>query len=152
MKTVNYSAEAVVLDDRGSRFVSFLYQKAESEEKKMQYDGFAVGDVLRDIRSQHNFTQNEMAEKLDVSYIHYSQIEQGRHKMSLELMLRIASEFDIEPNMILGVMPAGGSINAQVDELKRRLTALKPEEREYVVSAWNVFLDGFNARKDVAFV
>ena len=53
----------------------------------MIYDIYAVGNTLRSIRNKYGYTQNDMAESLDVSYIHYSQIEQGRHRMSLELML-----------------------------------------------------------------
>lgn len=55
----------------------------------MIYDIYAVGNTLRSIRNKYGYTQNDMAESLDVSYIHYSQIEQGRHRMSLELMLKI---------------------------------------------------------------
>ena len=69
----------------------------------MTYDIYAVGDTLRNIRKRLGYTQNDMAEKLDVSYIHYSQIEQGRHRMSLELMMKIVSEFGIEPNTLLGI-------------------------------------------------
>ena len=52
----------------------------------MIYDIYAVGNTLRSIRNKYGYTQNDMAESLDVSSIHYSQIEQGRHRMSLELM------------------------------------------------------------------
>lgn len=43
----------------------------------MIYDIYAVGNTLRSIRNKYGYTQNDMAESLDVSYIHYSQIEQG---------------------------------------------------------------------------
>ena len=42
----------------------------------MIYDIYAVGNTLRSIRNKYGYTQNDMAESLDVSYIHYSQIEQ----------------------------------------------------------------------------
>ena len=56
----------------------------------MIYDIYAVGNTLRSIRNKYGYTQNDMAESLDVSYIHYSQIEQGRHRMSLELIIQTA--------------------------------------------------------------
>ena len=59
----------------------------------MIYDIYAVGNTLRSIRNKYGYTQNDMAESLDVSYIHYSQIEQGRHRMSLELMLKIVTKY-----------------------------------------------------------
>lgn len=64
----------------------------------MIYDIYAVGNTLRSIRNKYGYTQNDMAESLDVSYIHYSQIEQGRHRMSLELMLKIVTKYGVDPN------------------------------------------------------
>lgn len=67
----------------------------------MIYDIYAVGNTLRSIRNKYGYTQNDMAESLDVSYIHYSQIEQGRHRMSLELMLKIVTKYGVDPNTLL---------------------------------------------------
>ena len=36
----------------------------------MIYDIYAVGNTLRSIRNKYGYTQNDMAESLDVSYIH----------------------------------------------------------------------------------
>ena len=66
----------------------------------MIYDIYAVGNTLRSIRNKYGYTQNDMAESLDVSYIHYSQIEQGRHRMSLELMLKIVTKYGVDPNTL----------------------------------------------------
>lgn len=70
----------------------------------MIYDIYAVGNTLRSIRNKYGYTQNDMAESLDVSYIHYSQIEQGRHRMSLELMLKIVTKYGVDPNTGLSTL------------------------------------------------
>ena len=49
----------------------------------MIYNIYAVGDSLWNIRKKYGYTQNDMAESLGISYTHYSQIEQGRHRMSM---------------------------------------------------------------------
>ncbi len=41
----------------------------------MTYDSWCVGDAIRNLRKKQHLTQVEMAEKLDISVIHYSQIE-----------------------------------------------------------------------------
>lgn len=41
----------------------------------MLYDIYAVSDTLKKIRKQLGYTQSDMAESLDISYAHYSQIE-----------------------------------------------------------------------------
>ena len=96
----------------------------------MIYDIYAVGNTLRSIRNKYGYTQNDMAESLDVSYIHYSQIEQGRHRMSLELMLEKHE-------------------NKNLSVLEDKLQMLKPNDREYAMSTCLIFIEGLEARKEV---
>ena len=76
----------------------------------MIYDIYAVGNTLRSIRNKYGYTQNDMAESLDVSYIHYSQIEQGRHRMSLELMLKIVTKYGVDPKIHCLELKAGKNV------------------------------------------
>ena len=69
----------------------------------MIYNIYAVGDSLRNIRKKYGYTQNDMAESLGISYTHYSQIEQGRHHMSMQLMMKIVSKYGVDPNSLLGI-------------------------------------------------
>ena len=101
----------------------------------MIYDIYAVGNTLRSIRNKYGYTQNDMAESLDVSYIHYSQIEQGRHRMSLELMLKIVTKYGVDPNTLF--------------VLEDKLQMLKPNDREYAMSTCLIFIEGLEARKEV---
>ncbi len=113
----------------------------------MTYDIYVVGDSLRAIRNKLGYTQNDMAEKLDVSYIHYSQIEQGRHRMSLELMMKIVSEFGIEPNALLGI--DNSKKENAFCEIESRIKMFNPKEQEYLTSACLIFIDGYEARREV---
>lgn len=113
----------------------------------MRYNIYAVGDALRNIREKHGYTQSDMAESLDISCIHYSQIEQGRHRMSLDLMMKITSMYDVDPNTLFGVtvdQPA----NTEVDRLNQELKNLKPDEQRYVTATFLTFLEGFQVRKE----
>ena len=92
----------------------------------MIYDIYAVGNTLRSIRNKYGYTQNDMAESLDVSYIHYSQIEQGRHRMRQEKRE-----------------------NKQMSVLENKLQMLKPNDREYAMSTCLIFIEGLEARKEV---
>ena len=107
----------------------------------MIYDIYAVGNTLRSIRNKYGYTQNDMAESLDVSYIHYSQIEQGRHRMSLELMLKIVTKYGVDPNTL--------HENKDLSVLEDKLQMLKPNDREYAMSTCLIFIEGLEARKEV---
>ena len=105
----------------------------------MIYDIYAVGNTLRSIRNKYGYTQNDMAESLDVSYIHYSQIEQGRHRMSLE----------VDPNTLFGIESREKHENKDLSVLEDKLQMLKPNDREYAMSTCLIFIEGLEARKEV---
>mgnify|MGYP002516035338 CR=1 FL=1 len=69
----------------------------------LYYNQYSVGDSLRELRKNKNMTQYEMADKLDISYTHYAQIEQGKHKMSVDLLLKMMFVLSADANTILGV-------------------------------------------------
>lgn len=112
-------------------------------------DIYAVGNTLRSIRNKYGYTQNDMAESLDVSYIHYSQIEQGRHRMSLELMLKIVTKYGVDPNTLFGIESREKHENKDLSVLEDKLQMLKPNDREYAMSTCLIFIEGLEARKEV---
>lgn len=113
----------------------------------MIYDVYAVADALRSIRSKYGYTQNDMAESLDVSYIHYSQIEQGRHRMSLELMMKIVSKYGVDPNFLFGISNKNKN-NKGIATLEKKLQMFKPREREYITSICLIFIEVFENGKE----
>ena len=115
----------------------------------MIYDIYAVGNTLRSIRNKYGYTQNDMAESIDVSYIHYSQIEQGRHRMSLELMLTIVTKYGVDPNTLFGIESREKHENKNLSVLEDKLQMLKPNDREYAMSTCLIFIEGLEARKEV---
>lgn len=55
-----------------------------------------LGRVIQKLRKQQNMTQEEFAEKLNISRTHIGHIEQGRKSPSLKLMERIAKELKVK--------------------------------------------------------
>ena len=101
----------------------------------MIYNIYAVGDSLRNIRKKYGYTQNDMAESLGISYTHYSQIEQGRHHMSMQLMMKIVSKYGVDPNSLLGIQKERQSTDEEILILEQKLKNLKPVEREYLYTS-----------------
>jgi len=151
-----FASETVVFDDYGkpvikcpteAEAVEYIRNRLESEG--IQDDIYAVGNTLRSIRNKYGYTQNDMAESLDVSYIHYSQIEQGRHRMSLELMLKIVTKYGVDPNTLFGIESREKHENKNLSVLEDKLQMLKPNDREYAMSTCLIFIEGLEARKEV---
>lgn len=106
-----------------------------------KYDGIVVGDVLRDIRKNNKLTQREMAEKLDVSHIHYSKIEQGERRLHIDLMIEIVNMFDVDVNFFFGKKK--NFSNPEIQLMLSDLMKLDCYGKAYVVGVWRSILKGY---------
>ncbi len=59
-----------------------------------------IGKVIQDIRKSNGYTQEKLAEAVEVSVRHISDIEQDRVKPSYEILIRICNLFGIGLNQI----------------------------------------------------
>lgn len=59
-----------------------------SNEETLQY-------TLKELRARHNFSQQELANKLGVSRQHYNNMENNPLKVSCERMMEIADILDV---------------------------------------------------------
>lgn len=60
-----------------------------------------VGEKIRKIRSLRGFSQDYMAEQLDMSQNNYSKIELGDIKITTDTLESIARIFDLKPEDVL---------------------------------------------------
>lgn len=94
----------------------------------MYIDYAAIGQRIKKIRKQRGYTQ----ENLDVSIVYIRQIENGRTKLSLEILLQIADLLNEHPGFFL----AGSTYQAQ-DYLRSDiavfLESCSPEKRKLLM-------------------
>lgn len=67
----------------------------------VKMDFYAIGARIKAKRKEMNLTQENLAEKLDISTEHLSRIERGSVKPSLTLAERISAELDMEEEELL---------------------------------------------------
>ncbi|WP_295394428.1 helix-turn-helix transcriptional regulator [uncultured Thiodictyon sp.] len=60
-----------------------------------------IGKALRTMRVFHDLTQKDLAEKLEISTSHLSEIESGKKSPTLSLLERYANVFNIPISSIL---------------------------------------------------
>lgn len=110
----------------------------------MLYDNLGVGDSIRYLRKKQYLTQVEMAEKLDISVIHYSQIEQGRHKMSIDLLYKMMTVFCVDANTVLGIKQrTENSGNDTITAICQRLITFEPIQQDYLLYVFHMLMDKF---------
>lgn len=73
-----------------------MYSK---EEKKMNYQ--QIGKRIKEQRKCHNISQQEMANYLNFSYQHISNVERGITGISLELLVRISNLLQVSVDYLL---------------------------------------------------
>lgn len=65
-------------------------------------DYYKIGQQIRKIRKAHGLSQEELAEKIDISTTHMSHIETGNTKLSLPVFVDIAAALDVRTDDLLG--------------------------------------------------
>lgn len=98
----------------------------------MYIDYNAIGQRIKKVRKQKRFTQEKLAEHLEVSIVYISQVENGKTKLNLEMLVRIANLLDTDPGYFL----TGVSYHMQ-DYLKSDIALLlqecPPEKRQLII-------------------
>lgn len=64
-------------------------------------DYYKIGQKIRKIRKAHGLSQEELAERIDISTTHMSHIETGNTKLSLPVFVDIATALDVRTDDLL---------------------------------------------------
>lgn len=67
----------------------------------MDLDYHALGKRIRTVRRRNHMTQETLAEKIDVSTPHISNVERGTVKPSLEVIINIANALSVTADDLL---------------------------------------------------
>ncbi|MBO5303970.1 MAG: helix-turn-helix transcriptional regulator [Lachnospiraceae bacterium] len=77
----------------------------------------AMGKRLRTYRQLNNYTQENMAEILDISLKHYSEVERGITGLSIEKLIFLSERFDISLDYLLKGNSAEPSLPSPMSEI-----------------------------------
>lgn len=118
----------------------------------LYYNQYSVGDSLRELRKNKNMTQYEMADKLDISYTHYAQIEQGKHKMSVDLLLKMMFVLSADANTILGVENETKSDSSfeivtgdkELLDFIKTVSSFDRDKRNFILNVCKTFVNGYS--------
>lgn len=64
-------------------------------------DYYKIGQKIRKIRKAHGLSQEELAERVDISTTHMSHIETGNTKLSLPVLVAIAAVLEVRVDDLL---------------------------------------------------
>ena len=64
----------------------------------------ALGDRIKVLRTAHNYTQENMADKIGVSRQKYARIENGSNSITLDILVKVADALDVTVGDITKVL------------------------------------------------
>lgn len=99
----------------------------------------ALGIKLRDARISKGYTQQALAEKVDIADMYLSEIERGVKTPSLRLFIKIIEALDVSADFILrDELPSGKSF--VYDEITSKLEGLTPKQRKAIADLIDAYV------------
>lgn len=90
-----------------------------------------IGKILRASRIEHHYTQEYVADQIDVNVSHISNIENNRVKVSLTTLVAICNVLNLTVDYVLkSEYTASDSIDR---EILKELASCSPEKKEKIL-------------------
>lgn len=99
-----------------------------------------MGDRIREARKKMGLTQEQLAERTDVTVVYISEIERGLKMPSMTLFIKLIEELDVSADYLLSDFVSTGNRYGD-STLTRKMEKLTPKQRV----ALNALIDTFIA-------
>ncbi len=98
-----------------------------------------MGRKIKEAREEKGYTQEQLAEKLNLSVQHVSVIERGVKAPKLETFVHIANELDVNADYLLEDLL---SVSAQLtsNELYQKMEDVSEKEKKRILEVVNVLV------------
>ena len=93
-------------------------------------DYYKIGQRIRKIRKAHGLSQEELAEKVDISTTHMSHIETGNTKLSLPVLVDIAATLEVRTDALLN--DGSATTGTALDEIATVLERCSAQEAKLI--------------------
>ncbi len=102
----------------------------------MQYDGYRIGPVIRNIRVNKRMTVDQVSEITGLSNSSINQIEQGGRNLSMRSLFLLMDAYGCDANTVLDIKISKGE--ASIDD---KLAMLPAEQRKYLTVSFSFMID-----------
>lgn len=102
-----------------------------------------IGKRIREQRELQNLKQETLAEMVEISNTHMSQIERGKKEPSINCFIRIVNALNIPADFILRDELKNSS-PIFLNDITEKMTQLTNEQVEFVTDLFNVVLLNFS--------
>lgn len=108
----------------------------ENKELDNNFINKILGNVIQDFRIKNNLTQEQLAEKLDVSTKYMSKVETGIRGLSSPKLIKCMEILSITPNKLYKQLINNNSILKQL-EISEELNSLPNDKLDFIIKIIN---------------
>ena len=106
-------------------------------------DKLTMGDRLKDARKRLNMTQENLAEKVDVTTFYIGEIERGVKTPSLDLFIKVIEVLDVSADYLLRDTVSTGNVYGD-KRMARKLENLSPKQRAAIEAIIDTYIKYLN--------
>lgn len=102
-----------------------------------------IGDRIKEVRKKNGLTQEQLAERLDVSVEFVGQIERGLKLPSMQVFIKIVEVLKVSADYLLRDSVSTGQLFGD-NAIGRKIDKLKPKQKialEALIDTYIQFLD-----------
>lgn len=104
---------------------------------------YTMGDRIREARKHQGLTQDQLAERLDISVQFVGQIERGLKLPSMQVFIKLIEVLNVSADYLLRDAVSSGRLFGE-NAIGRKIDKLKPKQRialEALVDTYIQYLD-----------
>ena len=98
-----------------------------------------VGENIKKYREEHNWRQQDLAEKSGLTANYIGLIERGERIPALESFVDIVNALGVSADMVLADVLEHGYV-VKSSQLEKKMRKLSPEKREYIFDIIETFI------------
>lgn len=91
----------------------------------------AIGKVFKSYRKKQNLTQDQIAEKLDISKKYISRLENGNSGVKLETLINYMNILGIAPNVVFKDLMTNKNVVFQIN-LSQKISELSDDRQHFI--------------------
>lgn len=111
-----------------------------------------IGSKIAALRKQHGMTQEQLAEKLDISIKHCSSVERGLSCLSLEKLIEVSNLFDVSLDFLLKEKQVNNkSYECLCDKLPPSIVNIIRSGNEIELNLLREYLCLYSKLRDISF-
>lgn len=106
----------------------------------------SIGDTISQLRKQHNFSQSELADKINVSRTIIGNYERNTNTPSIDVIIKLARTFGVTVDFLIGESD-NSSFDMDIVERINDIQKMDKQTKEVLFNVIDTYIQNFKTKK-----